>query len=137
VCLLIGHGNVVCRQKKPCFVFVERQLIGTDLRNLACQPRFVEREDGIASSSDDHAPISVRPLQGISERPSAAVTLEEMQVVDDQRHNGETKRLADLMPELPLIGDLRWVEAHYRTGLWRPLAGAGWFCHSQPEPTRA
>ena len=108
-------------QEQPGLIFIERELIGSDFRHLAGQSGLVQREDGVAPGSDDQASAPAGPPQRIPERPTAVLTLEKMQVIDDQGHNGEAQRIADLMPQLPLISDLRGVETYHRPRLGTPL----------------
>src|SRR5687767_3686677 len=61
-------------------------------------------------------------MQRILQQPGAPAALQEMHVVDDQRDGPETKRVCDLMPQVPAVGVLRRVEPNDRAaGLWCPL----------------
>jgi hypothetical protein len=112
--LLGTDGNVVRCQKQPRFIFVKGQLVGTDLPNLASHPRFVEGQNGITPRSNHKPSLPARPTQRVPKQYRATITLQQVHVIDDHRDNGPTERLTDLLPQLPLVNDLRWIEADNR-----------------------
>ena len=93
---------MVRRQEQPSLVLVKRQIISSDFHHLACEPGRVQREDRITSCCDDNVSGVIGQVQRILEQPGAAVALEKMHVVDDQRDGLETQGISDPAPQLPV-----------------------------------
>jgi hypothetical protein len=81
----------------------------------------MESQDGITPRSDHKPTLSTGPPQGVPEEYRAAITLQQVQVIDDHRHNGATERLTDLLPQLPLVSYLRRVKTDHRGTFGSPL----------------
>ena len=71
------------------------------------------------------------------ERPADPSVLHEVQVVDDHGHDGEAERLADLLPQLPMIEGSLLGRGGSPARFLGSTAAAASFCHSQPERIRA
>ena len=122
MCLLRTDDNVVRSQEQPSLVLVEGQVIGSDFPHLTGEPGRMEREDRITACCDDNVPHVIGQMQRILQQPGAAVALQEMDVVDDQRDGLETQGIRDPTPQLPAIRGLHRVQPDHRTaGVWSPL----------------
>jgi hypothetical protein len=81
----------------------------------------MEGQDGITSSSDHKPTLSTGSPQGVPEEYRAAIALQQVQVIDDHRHNGAIERLTDLLPQLPLVGYLRRIKTNHWGAFGSPL----------------
>src|SRR5687768_11813057 len=81
----------------------------------------MQREDRITSCCDDETVSSVGLAQGIPEWTGAPFPLEKVHIVKNQCHGRKTERVADLLPQLPIVSGFRRVQTDYRSDVCNPL----------------
>jgi hypothetical protein len=119
--LLRGHRDVVGGQEQPCLALIEGQVARSNFEHLAGELSLAKGQDRVPSRSDHESPTFIRAKQRLLELLDTALTLEEMDIVDDHGHIGKAEGVSNVLPQLPALGVLSRIESNDRSGLCSPL----------------